>query len=359
MKVLCFTDSLGSGGAQRQLVNLAVGFKEKGHDVTFLVYHDADFYLPDLQKAHIPVTKILESNYAKRVFKVRKYIRFGGFDAVLSFLEPPSFIAELSAFPYKKWKLIVGERSADPKIMFSFKRKLFRWFHLLADYVVANSNENIKMVKKINPLLSNNKCKVIYNYVDEERWELDKDYSALKDGKLQLIVAASHQYLKNAKGLIEALNLLSNEEKQIIKVSWFGDKSPDNSHIETKVLMEKYNLQEMVSLYPADLNIQEKIINSDVLGLFSFYEGLPNVICEAMTAGKAVIASNISDISLFIDNRLIFNPNDVFDIKDKISYLISLDQKSIKEIGRYNRLKAKDLFDKNSIVTSYIKLFGG
>ena len=39
MKILCVIDSLGSGGAQRQLVGLAIGFKERGHEVSFLVYH--------------------------------------------------------------------------------------------------------------------------------------------------------------------------------------------------------------------------------------------------------------------------------------------------------------------------------
>jgi len=38
MIILCVIDTLGSGGAQRQLVNIAIGFKERGHTVSFLVY---------------------------------------------------------------------------------------------------------------------------------------------------------------------------------------------------------------------------------------------------------------------------------------------------------------------------------
>ena len=38
MKILCVIDSLGSGGAQRQIVNLACGLKKKGHDVDVFVY---------------------------------------------------------------------------------------------------------------------------------------------------------------------------------------------------------------------------------------------------------------------------------------------------------------------------------
>ena len=35
MKILCVINSLRPGGAQRQLVNLGIGFKEKGHEGGF------------------------------------------------------------------------------------------------------------------------------------------------------------------------------------------------------------------------------------------------------------------------------------------------------------------------------------
>jgi len=44
MKLLLLIPSLGSGGAERQLVTLAVLFKRKGLDVEFLIYRK-DFFL--------------------------------------------------------------------------------------------------------------------------------------------------------------------------------------------------------------------------------------------------------------------------------------------------------------------------
>ena len=45
-KILFFINYLGSGGAQRQIVELAVGFKKRGYDVKFLIYQKeyGDFY---------------------------------------------------------------------------------------------------------------------------------------------------------------------------------------------------------------------------------------------------------------------------------------------------------------------------
>ncbi|MDQ6722963.1 MAG: hypothetical protein M3Z01_01680, partial [Thermoproteota archaeon] len=135
MKILCVIDSLGSGGAQRQMVNLALGFKQNGHAVSFLIYHNEDFFKDLLDNANIHVEVIIETSYLKRLFKIRQYIRNGKYDAVLSFLEAANFICEFAGLPWRKWKLVVGERSANPNIFKSFKLRGYRWFHLFADYV--------------------------------------------------------------------------------------------------------------------------------------------------------------------------------------------------------------------------------
>ena len=43
-KILLFTDSIGAGGAQRQLVGLAYLLKDKGYHVKVCTYHHSDFY---------------------------------------------------------------------------------------------------------------------------------------------------------------------------------------------------------------------------------------------------------------------------------------------------------------------------
>ena len=53
MRLLCFIDSLGAGGAQRQLVTLAIEFAKRGYDVEFLLYEHNDFYLPTLRDNNI------------------------------------------------------------------------------------------------------------------------------------------------------------------------------------------------------------------------------------------------------------------------------------------------------------------
>ena len=231
MKILCVIDSLGSGGAQRQMVSLAIEFKKRGNGVSFLVYHNENFFKDLLVDENIHVEAIIDPSYLKRLFKIRRYIRKGDYDAVLSFLEAANFICEFAGLPWRRWKLVVGERSSNPNIFKSVKLRFYRWFHLFADYVVSNSYENLKMVRTINPLLSARTCRVIYNMVDFDIWKPATGYKPYKDGKLNLLVAASHQYLKNAKGLIEAVQNLGEEDKSRIKIDWYGDEQPNKPRV--------------------------------------------------------------------------------------------------------------------------------
>lgn len=279
MKILCFIDSLGSGGAQRQLVEIAKCLQENGNEVSFLVYHDEPFYNDVLNNLNIPITLIYEKSYLKRIFKIRKYLRQEKNDVVISFLEGANFIAELSAIPFKKWKLIVGERSANPGILKSPKLRLYRFFHVFADYIVSNSYTNMELVNKCAPFLSKKKQKVIYNLLHESDWEASEGVKL--NGKRKLIVASSHQYLKNSRGLIEAYSLLSKNEQKSLEVEWYGGMGSDDSFSESIKLLKEYGLEKNIHFYPPTNQIKDKMTQGDIVGLFSFYEGLPNVVCEA------------------------------------------------------------------------------
>lgn len=357
MKILCVIDSLGSGGAQRQLVELAKGFKEQGYFVSFLVYHEENFFKDQLDEAGVSIHLIYEKNYLRRLLKMRMYIRSFDADIVLSFLEGANFMCEVASWPTKNWKLIVGERSANPNILKSFKLRAYRFFHVFADYVVANSHSNMKMVKAINPFLSPSKCKVIYNMVDTGVWSSEGYGDESSNEKLNLVVFASHQYLKNAKGLVNAVNVLSIEDQRKIEIHWYGGLSLDNSFQETLQLVKSYGLSETIKFFPPTEEVKDKILNAHVVGLFSFYEGLPNVVCEAMMLGKPIIVSNVSDIPLLIDKDMMCDPTSPLDIAKLISRIISLDKAMLGEYGKRNRLKAKQMFTKELVLNSYIKLF--
>lgn len=360
MKILCVIDSLGSGGAQRQLVNLALAFKDKGHEVYFLVYHSEPFYYAALEEKGIAVVEVLEPSYVKRLLKMRKVIRNGNYDSVLSFLEAANFICEVSGFPFRKWRLVVGERSANPAILKSFKLRFYRFFHIFADVVVANSYENIKLVKKVNPLLSDKKLQVIYNLIDFEKWQpKPENYIFRKNGKFNLIVVASHQYLKNLDGLVEAVSLLNDDEKNQLVINWYGGGSQDDSMSSALRKIDSYNLSKVFNFYSPTTDIVNRVNEADALGLFSFYEGLPNVVCEAMVNVKPVISSYVSDVPLLLGEDYLFDPLDINEIVKVIRLLLNTNEVKLSRVGKCNSQVASKKFKKENIIESYLATLRG
>ena len=76
MKIILFKDSLGAGGAQRQLVGLAKLLKGAGEEVTVLTYHKDEFYIPFLRENGVRYRLLEDARGAlKRIVKVCSYIR--------------------------------------------------------------------------------------------------------------------------------------------------------------------------------------------------------------------------------------------------------------------------------------------
>ena len=363
LKILCVIDDLTAGGAQRQLVNLALGLKSLGHELSFLTYHKRTFYEEVLIKAGVQLHLIEEKKSIKRLFKFRKFIRSNQYNSVISFLGVPSFLASFAAFPSKDFTLIVGERSSNPAMKKSIKSKLIRLFYFKADFIVANSFSNIELVKSILPLISEKKYKVIYNGLDLNKYKPEFQFEFNSESRFKLMIPASYRKLKNLLGLIEAVNLLNTEEQNKLLVQWFGDKSPKGNHDsiihEAITLIDQYKLNEVFQLNDATHEIADKMKWADAVGLFSFFEGLPNAICEGMACGKPIIASDVSDVPLLIEegiNGFICQANNPQNISLAIRKLLSLNKEQLIKMGSLNRSKAEDLFDEVKITSAYEKL---
>jgi len=359
-KVIFFIDSLGSGGAQRQVVNVARLLKKAGYDVSVLVYYNMPFYKPMLDENDIPVTLIETKSNISRMFGIRKYLNQSGADAVIAFLETPCFISCFSKIGHKKWKLITTERSAKMSTFTSRRNRIFNIFERFSDAKVGNSNNAIRMWQKYYPQY-NDKYSVIYNHilVPDEYVSYEHEYRA--DGKIHLAVAASYQGLKNPISVIEAVNMLSDEQKVKLEINWYGNVEATRGNTEvfdTAVQMVKdYNLNDVVHLNRETGEIYRIMSQSDAVGLFSTVEGLPNTICEAMTIGRPVVMSKVSDYDVLVtDNGYLCDPNSVESIKEALLKLIETPKEELERMGEASKEKAKKLFSGEAITRQWIDL---
>lgn len=358
-KVLFLTDSLGSGGAERQMVSVACSLKRKGYDVSVLCYSSSDFNAHLLSDASIPIIRILESRALPRMCKVRRYIRKHQYDAVISFLETPNFLNNFAAIGPHKWKVITGERSSMDSTFTSKKAKIFMKLQRFADVIVCNSdNARLRWINHVPQYAS--KLKTIYNLV--VLGNIDTEYCVRKDGKLHIVVAASHQYLKNAMGMVKALALLDKVQLSQIKIDWYGTKLirgyDSSAYDEVCGYVKEHELGEYVSFYDPTCDMANKMNQADMVALFSELEGLPNAICEGMAIGKPVIMSRVSDYNTLIDstNGFLCDWNDVESIKDAFVKALALDDNQLLQMGMASKEKSDKLFSVESVVQQWVSI---
>lgn len=357
-KIALFIDNLGPGGAQRQLVNIAILLKQKGYGVSVLVYQDHPFYKSTLDEAGIEIYLIDSMSYIERIIKVRKYLRNAEQDVVIAFLETPGFLACLSKIGGAKWKLITNELSAKKSTFKSRKNKIYNFFERLSDAKICNSVNALKLWKKYYPQYLD-KYAVIYNPVNVPSKYCKHPF--VHEEKRTVVVAASYQKLKNPLGLIKAVQMLDPIERDAIQIQWYG--RAEVTHGNTEVyeeacrLVQEYGLGNIICLNRETNDIYKYMAEGTAVGLFSMVEGLPNTICEAMTIGKPIIMSRVSDYDTLVNgNGFLCDANSCESICDALRAFIRSTDEELKMMGIQSCILAEQLFKPELVIQQWIKV---
>lgn len=359
MKILLLIDSLGSGGAQRQIVTLATLLKQRGQEVSFLLYADDGFFQKEVEKLHIPIHLIRTKSYVQRIWQVRKYIRNGKYDAVISFMDTPNFLNNFAAIGGKNWKVITSERSSKEDYLFTKQGKIFGWFQRFSDAIVCNSYNALTMWEKHYPQYKH-KLSVIYNPVLLPK--ITEEYIPKRNGKLHVVIAASYQYLKNPLGLIKAISLLSDNEKEKLSVNWYGEKNVSNggtrAYDESVSKIAEYKLENILTLNEPTKDIVNKMHEANVVALLSELEGLPNAICEGMMIGKPIVMTKVSDYRELVDttNGILCDWDKPETIKNALVYMMEQKEDKLLKMGHQSRKKAYHLFSKENIAGKWMNV---
>jgi glycosyltransferase involved in cell wall biosynthesis len=356
MKILCIIDSLGPGGAQRQIVNIAVCLKNRGHEVKFIIYHNYLHFYSYIKKENIECNIIEENNIIKRIYTIRKILNNGWQDVVLAFLEGSIFYSELSTIPKKKWGLVVCERSANPAIKKGIK-PVIKQFHRRSDYIICNSYTNNMMLVKMFPFMRK-KIFTIYNIVDMKKFNVHEKKEEIIIFKI--IVAASYHDYKNMLNLAKAAHILKKENINDFCIDWYGAIQKNNTpYAEVKKYIKDNKLENTMYLHEKAEEIEKKMKYADVIALLSYFEGLPNAICEGMACGKPILISNVCDATNLVKNGVngyLCDPYSPEDIAKNIKKLLKKSRTELNDMGKESRKMAENMFREKNIIDEYEKI---
>lgn len=353
-RILLITESLGAGGAERQICGLAVMLTKAGYPCRLITYFENQFYAPYLCQNGVDYEFVPElANKKTRVFRVAKYVCQYNPDVVISYLpvvNQTMCIAKL----FFKARLVVSERNNNTCITRN-DRVQFNLYRM-ADAIVPNSNSQGGFICKNFPFLSK-KVHPIINFVDVCRFtpaEVPADNNVLR-----IVTVARYAQQKNVLTYLKAVRMAKDMGLKV-HFDWYGDKKNNAAYFaEIDKEYKLLNIFDYLTFHEPNQKIEEEYRKADFFCLPSLFEGYPNVIVEAMSCGLPIICSNVYENPYIVEegvNGFLFDPENVDDIVTAIKKLTALTPEKRLEMGKRNRQLCLERNTEEAFLKLYVEL---
>lgn len=355
MHLILVISSLGTGGAQRALSYLANNFISKGYKVTLITidsHESKPFYKLNSNIDLIQINQVNVGNFlltrpfniVKRIIKLRNTVKGINPNVIISFIDIINMTTLLATVGLKI-PVIISERT-NPHfhpIPLLYK-KIRPIIYKLANKIVVQTESASSYFKKN----LQSKIQIIPNVVKHaiKRKKIKKEFkSIITIGRLDLN--------KNQACLIKAFNNIS-DLYPYVSIYIYGEGTEFGN---LQNLINTLNLGKKVFLLGDTDKIYKKLLGADLFVFTSLYEGFPNALCEAMSVGLPVIASNCSgNVDIIIDkfNGRIFPSNNIEKLSEIIAELID-DYSQRKFLGE-NASKISQKYNHEQIFWMWDKL---
>ncbi len=344
LRVLYLIDSLGPGGAQRQLVTLVRSLDRTLVAPEVAVYHPLSHFRPELDAAGVPVHLLhgLGGRDPRVLIALARLLARERFDIVHSYLRTPGVLARVATCFRRRPVTIVSERNVDVGLS---RRNLLieRALANSGDAMIANAEAVRQTVVKHVPGWRD-RIHVVPNGIDwseptpQDLRDASQFRESMSAGRDLLIgTIARVEIQKNPHLLLDAIELLPAEVRDRVRFVWVGAWT-DRTLLGT--VTERLNAGDLkdclVLLEPTD-RIRSVYLALDGLVLSSSWEGCPNAVLEGLAHGRPVISTDVGDVSEIIcpgENGWIVPPGDAKSLSAAIAELVSLPASRRADMGK-------------------------
>ena len=287
------------GGAEKVCTTVANEFLNQGIDVELLTFYTAE-------KEHVfngvrnsmheatPASLLGKLPRAlKRIWIVKKTCKENNIDLIISFLEESNYYVLLSKLLLRnKTKMIVSVRN-DPSQYPRIYQWLIKILYPHAEKVVAVT-KGVEQTLKDQYGLKN--TTTIYNPLDYEKIRED----------ITQPLPEEYRWIEKRSPLFITIGRLAQQKGQWYMISAFAHlvkEKPDAPLViigegpyreRLTQLIKELGLENHVYLIGKQKNVYQFLQIADVFILTSLWEGMPNVLLEALASGSKVVATDAS-----------------------------------------------------------------
>lgn len=340
---MLFIPTVGAGGAERVVSLMANYWVKKGYDIVVLSLDNPNnepFFRLHKNVNYEPLGLLREKRgylgkvkrTISQIITTRKRVHQIQPDVIIAQLDIAIFLAMTSTI-YSKIKAIVYEGN-NPYLNITNKylQKVNNFLYRFTDHLVLQTQQ----IAKTFPSYLQDKISVIYNPVTTPPYQLNHEdcLRNLQRKKITCVGRLEHQ--KGYDVLIRAFHLFSQHHPDWSLEIW--GEGRERSKLEQ--LCEEKGISDRVLLPGNIKNPYDQLLKSSVFVLSSRFEGLPNVLLEAMSVGMPVIATRCKfgpeEIIQHRQNGLLVPTEDAEAIADALVVLAD-DPKLCKQLGQNAR----------------------
>lgn len=317
MKILQVINSLGTGGAEKLLLETIPLYREAGIEMDILLLWD-DHHPFTQQLKQLNICRVFILNESSRVrdvynplniFKMRRIMK--DYPLVHVHLFPAQYFAVIAnRFNGSYSKLIFTEHNtSNNRISNRFLSIIDKWFYRDYKRLICISEE-IKTIyenylKEIDARLI-----LIQNGVDLSQYSMakplqrDQINTNIKDDDQVLVQVSAFRHQKDQDTLIRAMKRLPHHYKLLL----VGDGERKSLLIK---LVKDLELDDNVFFLGQRMDVPQLLKSSNIVVLSSHYEGLSLASVEAMACGRPFIASDVPGLRDIVkDAGLLFPQGD-------------------------------------------------
>ena len=340
------------GGAERVVTTIASSLADKGYTVTIISFCkeiEEYKYSGKIDVKYIIEKNIDEFNKLSKptiIFKIRKIVMEEKPDEIITFLTNVSVLTYLACmFTKYKRKISFAIRS-NPKMESGIYAKLhYKFAKKIKNIITQNNGQTTCYDKKLQK-----KIITIPNPMYEELFEFEKTY------------VTNPVKIVSVGRLIEKKNFIVSIyafEKLLLKYPnlefyIYGVGPLENQII--KLIKEK-KLEKRVFLKGFEVDRNKIYGDKDIFLLASRYEGMPNVLAEAMCMGIPSISTNCDygprDLILNDDMGLLVDGFEIDDLEKAIDYFIMNYNKYIQNAKNAKKI-LREKYSLENIVNQWI-----
>lgn len=287
--VLFCTHSLGSGGAEKVLIDILKRLDYGKYCVDLLLLEHSGVRLPDVP-AEVRLISSNENGYLDKV----------QYDTEIAFLEgaPVRYISNRKSNARKiawihtdlhslHWTKIYYIDDAEEAVEYA-----------RMDEIVFVSKDAHRQFEILFPDVETPKT-VIYNLTDADDIRSRSNAFVVEKTKLTLCCVGRLSEQKAYPRLISVIDRLAHDDGLDFEVWILGD-----GHLrqEMEMLIKQRGLDNVVSLKGFQKNPYPYMKAADMFVLASLAEGLPLVVSEALCLGKPILATDCAGLKELLDN---------------------------------------------------------